>query len=538
MIIDLREVASGTTIESEVCVVGGGAAGITMALQFARQGIHCALLESGGDTFSPEIQSLFDIEEAGLPGSISCRLRFLGGATNHWGGLCAPMNRMDFTRRDWVPYSGWPIDFAQLRPWYDVAQSICGLGPYAYDAATLGAATSTATLDADKLTARFYQFSSPPLNFAAAYRDELARSPNVEVYLNANVTAFEANENACAVDAVTIRTPDGWRGEARARIFILACGGIENARLLLLSNEVQQEGLGNGADNVGRYFMQHPHVSDTQFLIGEPDTVQRLFRKFDHGATRAQRSIGPSPERQRRHRILNCSATVVALADLEPGTAAAQSILRDLKVGRWPGEFTARLWSVITDIDSVVSRAWHGPSLASVYLRSEQAPDPQSRITLSDRRDRLNQPVARVDWRLGRLDKRTTLMSALLIGEELGRLGLGRIRLPTWLTDDEFSWPDALWGGCHHMGTTRMAERRAEGVVNSDCLVHGLENLYVAGSSVFATSGYANPTLTIVALALRLAEHVSWRIDRRRRQGSARPGADPDNAEDCARIDE
>ncbi len=529
MIVDLRELASGTVLDTGVCVIGGGAAGITLARAFAARGVRSSVLESGGAVLDERVQSLFETEQIGLPDAMSCRLRFLGGATNHWGGLCAPLNELDFALRAWVPHSGWPIGFGDLYPYYKEAQAVCGLGPYAYDAETLGMEISPQrAFSSAKLATRFYQFSSPPLKFAAAYRDELARATEVTVYLNANVTSLAANEHADTVLSAEIRTVDGWHGRAQADIFVLACGGIENARLLLLSNAVQSAGLGNDSDRVGRFFMQHPHLSDTELLVSDPEALQRAFKKFQAHETLAQISIGPSVQAQRRRRTLNCSATIQALADPESGVAAAQGLWRELRRGRWPDDLADKLWTIITDVDSIFSRAYRGPVTATVHLRSEQAPNPDSRVTLGERRDRLGQRVAQVEWRLGTLDKRTLRVSALLIGEELGRLGLGRIRLPLWLVDDESSWPDLLWGGCHHMGTTRMSVNPRLGIVDRDCRVHSVNNLYIAGSSVFPTSGYANPTLTIVALALRLADHIAGLVERRgpmKRGTGTAPGA-------------
>ncbi|MCF7992277.1 MAG: GMC family oxidoreductase [Thiohalocapsa sp.] len=526
MITDIRTRPIGTRIETDICIIGGGAAGITLALALETRGIPCVLLESGGSAPDTGIQALYASEQSGLADAQSCRLRYFGGTTNHWGGYCTPLSPEDFEERAWVAHSGWPIGLPDLLPHYEHAQTVCGLAPFAYDCDRVGVHREQyRRFSADKVEPRFYQFSTPPRRFGEAYGEALKRSRGVEVYLYANVDMLEAGKNADTVRTAALRTLDGWTGEVRARQFVLACGGIENARLLLLSDRVQREGLGNAAGNVGRYFMQHPHVADTELLIGDPDALQTLFDSFARDGITYRASLGPCARAQHRHHILNCSATMHTPHEPDSGSAALSALTRDLKRGNWPARSGEKLGRVITDLDGVVDRLAYGPRSGFLWLRGEQAPNPESRIMLSDQRDALGQRRTRVQWRLSALDKRTLRVSAHLIAQELGRLGIARLRLPLWLVEDDDAWPDTLWGGCHHMGTTRMSRTPAAGVVDTDCRVHGVDNLYIAGSSVFPTSGYANPTLTIVALALRLADHLAAE-SRRRYPNSLHPPAD------------
>ena len=528
MISDIRSRAPGTALQTEVCIIGGGAAGITLALSLESQGINCTLLESGGTSLESGIQDLYATVRGNTVDAQACRLRYFGGTTNHWGGYCAPLNEQDFELRSWVPHSGWPITRSELLPYYERAQQICGLASFAYTCETIGVRTDRyLRFGTDKIVPRFYQFSTPPLRFGTAYADRLRRSPLVDVLLYGNVLSLSANTQASHVDEALLGTLDGWRGSIRARRFVLACGAIENARLLLLSDQVQREGLGNASGNVGRYFMQHPHVADTELAISDPETVERLFGSFQQNGVTFRASIGPCAPAQQRNRILNCSATMHTPHQAGSGAEAAFALARDLKRGRWPDNSGEKLARVITDLDSVVARLARGPGSGFVWLRAEQAPNPDSRIMLSEQQDALGQRRARVDWRLTALDKRSLRVSAHLIAEELGRLGVGRMRLPLWLVDDEADWPEGLWGGCHHMGGTRMSSDPADGVVDADCRVHGIDNLFVAGSSVFPTSGYANPTLTICALASRLGDHLARARDRAFRVGPNEAAVSP-----------
>ncbi|MFC6671847.1 GMC oxidoreductase [Marinobacterium aestuariivivens] len=282
----------------------------------------------------------------------------------------------------------------------------------------------------------------------------------------------------------------------RARYFVLACGGIENARILLLSNRVARAGLGNQYDRVGRFFMDHPMVQrSARVFTREPVRIKALFEPIEKEDQRALAGLCPTPLSQRTRRILNCSATFTRAPDPRAGTD------RDA----WPADLEKERITLMADLDD--GRLQQG-AFFNLTTRSEQAPNPDSRITLSHERDALGLNKVLLDWRLTELDFQTIRISLELIGEELGRLGLGHVQLADWLTTNQVNWPDSLNWGSHHMGTTRMADNPKEGVVDRNCRLHSVTNLYIAGSSVFTTSGYMNPTLTIVALALRLADHL------------------------------
>lgn len=511
MLIDLKTHPDVTGIESDCCIIGGGAAGITLARELGRAGIDTCLLESGGLVFEPEIQSLGDIAPTGDPksdGSVSpCRLRFLGGATNHWGGWCAPLSPLDLAHRPWVPASGWPIDWDALEPWYPQAHRICQLGPYGADPPgepDTDPARHPPRLLANKLLVRYWQYS-PPTRFGAVYRDALAASKRVRVYLHANCIGLDCDPSATRVIAARIRIPGGGESMVRARRFILACGALDNARLLLLSNNVQPQGLGNGNDLVGRFFMQHPEVDTGTLLVHDWPALARVFERFRTAGYSTRAGVFLTDEAQRLSRTLAWAATLHARGQPDPdydavsGSGAEQS--SDERA------LSQAIGALSASIDG--SPGTGQPGEVRVRSRCEQAPNPQSRVTLGEEKDALGLPRAEVQWRLGELDRHSVKQANRILAEEIGRLGLGRMRRDPWLTTNDWDWPENLWGGCHQMGTTRMSDSPKDGVVDGDCRLHGIENLYLAGSSVFATGGCTNPTLTIVALALRLAAHLS-----------------------------
>jgi choline dehydrogenase-like flavoprotein len=524
LIIDLRELESGGVIEAELCIVGGGPAGICLARAFAGSGVEVALLESGGWIAESAIQALSGGQNAGLPyyPLESTRLRFFGGAGNHWSGWSTPLDESDFEPRPWVPHSGWPIRLADLEPYLHEAQGLCELGRYDYDATHWeGDERRFPALRPDKLALCFWQFS-PPTRFAQRYREDLERARNVRTYLHANVAELEAHPDGRAVTRAHIRGPDGFEGSVRARTFVLACGAIENARLLLLSNGVEPAGLGNRHDLVGRFFMEHANIDDAGRVIAtDPAALAELFTRYEAEGLWVRAGLAPSRAAQQREQILNLSAVVTGRREEDSGFHALTRLYRALRNLHWPDDLSSELRRVIGDLDAVAEglaqtargRPYALPwtSEISVHTAIEQAPNPDSRVRLGDERDALGQRRVVLDWRLTELDRHTFLTALGLIGEEFGRLELGRLQIHEALRSDDGGWPEQLEGSFHHMGTTRMADDPRHGVIDRNCRVHGIENLYVAGSSAFATAGHANPTLSLIALTLRLADHLKGR---------------------------
>jgi choline dehydrogenase-like flavoprotein len=529
MLIDARRIAEAATVETRVCIIGAGAAGLTIAMELERQGVGAIVLESGGHAPDAATGDLYHGSNEGIPYSFAggCRSRYLGGSSNCWGGWCRPWDDWDFEQRDWVADSGWPIARAELDPYYERAHRILKLGPNRYDPDYWIAANQPAlrriVLDPDRIVDMVSQFS-PPVRFGIDYREQLAAARHVHVYLWSNVVELRTDNPATAVREVLARTLDGRTLRVRAKEFVLATGGIENARILLAANSVQPGGLGNGHDLVGRYFMDHPRLNfgsirfapqwrrnmlyDIKFHY-QNDAVSargtRLSAQFalsrtvqrDEGLLNARawfRSIFPGETSDAARALFRMKRRLAGMD--ESGHSVPSDLLRILRQPVQAGLFAAarvmHLTSLIRDV--------------RFELIVEPQPDRDSRVTLCRERDALGMPRVRIDWRLGPLVRRTFDRTVQILGDELTRQGIAEVQLPDLLGDGP--WPSSLEGTWHHMGTTRMHDSPRHGVVDRNCQVHGMANLYVAGSSVFPTCGANYPTLTLVALAYRLSERL------------------------------
>jgi choline dehydrogenase-like flavoprotein len=523
MFDDAREVPSGTVLESDICIVGAGAAGIAIALELGNSGLDVLLLESGGLEPDTETQSLYVGTNVGVGyfGLDVSRLRVFGGTTLHWAGVCRPLDPIDFTVREWVPHSGWPIDYDDVAPWYDVAQRLCEVGEYDYSSEGWEAAGNPRyQLDESRVRTSMSRLS-PPTRFGLHYRDALEQLDNVRMMLWANVVDVSTSGDGRHVEQVRVRTLSGNELHARARRFVLATGALENARLLLVSRQ-GDHAVGNRYDCVGRYFIEHPRANPGVFLPADSSTNQRLYLEetvHPEEGLRGRAFFVPTPAAQRQEGLLNCRAHIENAPQLQTlrvqssGGIAAVNAARDAARDRSAAEVMLHLATALRSIDDIAvytyRRFIRPPPPVSAYpllMHVEQAPDPDSRVTLGEDHDALGLPRLTLDWRLGEPERHTFRRFCEMLGEEFGAAGLGRVQV---LDEDPVTGlPVAHRGSWHQMGTTRMSASPRTGVVDADCRLHDVENLYVAGSSVFPTSGHANPTLTIVALAARLANHL------------------------------
>jgi choline dehydrogenase-like flavoprotein len=513
MIEDALEMQDNKDLSADLAIIGAGPAGITIARALAGSKISTLVLEAGGMKYSAEAQDMYAGESVGIDYPLTgSRLRYLGGSSNHWGGFCFPLAPIDFEVRDWVPYSGWPIRYEELQPYYDRASEIVEVLPGRFDDVDYWNkkyAESIPALATGRMHLGFVQYS-PPTHFGERYRADLENARNIRVLLNANVVNIDVNENGAAVKQLKVRTQSGKSHTVRARYFVLATGGLENPRMLLLSNDVMKSGLGNQNDLVGRFFMEHPHLQgNAEIVAADARRLPRLFHEvITFNGHSAYLAFRPSSEFLRAKKLLNASIQI-GFAEEHRRSKPAQY------VGPVRAKEQADMLQAAHNfiVDSSDDRRRRDPDYLGFWLGSgaacEQAPNPASRVTLSSERDALGLPRIRLDWKLTEQDRRSIMQHFYSLALEFGALGMGRVLVN--MRDDGI-WPDMVAGGNHHMGTTRMSDSPANGVVDRNCRVHGIENLYVGGSSVFPTSGIANPTLTIVALALRLAEHIKGRF--------------------------
>ena len=534
MLTDLAHMTGTAVRETEICIIGAGAAGLTLARRLLAKGHSLILLESGGSDYEAATADLNAGENVGeeyYPLD-HARLRFFGGTTAIWGGRCAELDPIDLEERPWVPHSGWPIRYDELAAYYSEARPLFDLPGARFDADRLReAGIPVPHFREDRLTAPVWSFDKRFSRFAQDSCRDLIEHPRCEIILHATATSIEVLPSGNAADHVVAQSLNDARLEVRARQFAIAAGGIENARLLLVSRTATPEGVGNAHDQVGRYFMEHPHARGGHIEQARAWSLLKAFgRRHRLNGDDVAALIAPAAQLQEEHGILNSSLTIVARQPEQAVQFWGMRAYSKAKHGMAPTKSGRSLWIATKRFAGWAQRIvdplrpWllnkAGQLQVALLVRAEQAPNPSSRVLLSDEVDALGMPRVRLDWRLSPLDVRSVDVLVRTLGEEMARLGLGKVVPAAWLSDPEGGWrTDPLIsahpiGGYHHMGTTRMSDDPKRGVTDGVGRVHGLDNLFVAGSSLFPTSGWANPTLTIVALALRTADRMSARLRR------------------------
>jgi choline dehydrogenase-like flavoprotein len=547
MLLDSRRV-DGDEVVVDVCIVGTGPAGLGLAQEFLGDGTRVCLLESGGLTPEPAAQDL----AAGLtvgdpihPPREVCR-RQLGGNSNAWviriardqlGVRYTPLDALDFEPRDWLPHSGWPITYADLIPYYHRAQQVCRSGPFQYQPDPWESATAPRLgVDPAQVETAMFQFG-PSATFFEDYRQAIAASPNITLYHHATVVEIETHPDGATVSRVRVARPGGdyW---VVARQFVLACGGFENARLLLISNRQQPAGLGNQHDVVGRYFHDHPFVLGGHFVPTQRELFNRtgLYDLRWVNGVPAMGHLKLARAVLEREQLINISASFFPRPSRRQHGAvlALQHLVQCLSTGQISWSLVPHLGRVLWGVDHIAQQAYwvktkHQPWLTGfsqggwsamagndrrftsfeVIHQIEQTPDPANRVTLSRDRDVLGCPKLEVHWRWSLADADRIGRAQRIFADALAQAGLGEFRIAQVEGMPVLGRPS----GAHHlMGTTRMGENPKVAVVDSHCQVHGLNNLSIVGSSVFPTGGYANPTLTIVALALRLGDRLKQHL--------------------------
>jgi choline dehydrogenase-like flavoprotein len=546
MLLDAADLPEAHEIRADIAIVGAGAAGISLALDLIDSGFSVLLLESGGFEEESATQDLYagavvDTRLHSPPDRY--RQRRFGGTTTIWGGRCMPFDAIDFEERTSVPGSGWPINRADIDPFYARANALCEAGAFAY---TTGSAFGPDALpivegftSPNFSTNRLERFSCPT-NFAARYAHKLNANHNLQVLLHANLTKIALEESGAQVEHLVMQTLSGRRLIVRAGRYVLATGGLETARLLLTNRDTHSNGLGNEHDVVGRYYMCHlaGTIGAIQFTC-PPSAVYRGYRVSPDGVYCRQR-FALEEGAQRREGIGNFVARLHHPRITDPSHRSSILSLLYLAKPVIPYEYQQRLhgadntsardWlrhvaNVITGPFEAASFAWHmlrdrklaerkfpsiiissKANLYSIDFHAEQYPNASSRIILDDKVDALGVPRIKIDWQYLPEDVHTVKRALAILAEDFATSGVGTLNYEPSLVETEMLRYGAYGG--HHIGTARMGSNPRSSVVDANCRLHGVRNLYLAGSAVFPTSSQANPTLTIVALALRLAAHL------------------------------
>ena len=544
MIIDARSLPPDDVLETHLCIIGAGPAGLTLALEFANQNVQVCLLESGGDALDSELQSLCAGTVSGdpYPEIKETRRRQLGGTSHCWEGQnshqaygfrCLPLDEIDFEQRDWLPYSGWPFQKAHLDPFYERAQKVCQIGPYAYNVeAWENKRAVPLPFKSDRIQTTMSQYA-PRYPFTQEYPEALRQTPNITTILYANVVEIETDETTQTVTRLRVASSPTKQFSLKAKVFILAAGGMENARLLLASNRQQASGLGNQNDQVGRFFMDRPILSCT--LVPDSPKIFDQTALYDIYQTKGvpvMARVQLTQALMRQEHLLNNGAQLFPrpLSHQREATLALRSLITSLRDGKSSQDVLKQLSIALRGLDYIMAAGFWGairrlPALRrggwsylplekrrfsefELFYQIEQAPDPHNRVMLSAERDHFGQPKVELHWRLNPIDIENAVRVQEIWAEEFEKAGFGQLQFARKRED----WKLEKTAMHHHMGATRMHHDPKQGVTDANGKVHGVNNLFIAGCSVFPTAGYANPTLTMIALSLRLADHLKTLI--------------------------
>jgi choline dehydrogenase-like flavoprotein len=479
MWIDPANFRAGHVERARVCIIGSGPAGMSLALGLERAGIGVLLIEAGDDGFDPASQDLYDGEVVGDDyfDLTQARLRQLGGSSGHWGGICRPLTRVDFNTAPPSGATGWPIGFDDLAPYTQAAAEIVEI---------------PGTFEDVEIAPSLYRLAferSLPVHFGNKYYDHITSAPNLRVALKSALVDLET-EDGRIVSASIFSDPDRrWRVEAD--YFVLCAGGIENSRLLGWINARHDRALVANHDLIGRYWMEHLFTVPCHGLIFDDDLSRRAEaeRTFigltsllaETGHTGINFEIEPMPDTESRGMLDRMLCVAPRLGNRLMRTARGRDQICGLRL----------------------------------LAHSEQWPHADNRVALGNESDRLGIPKTRLHWRRFQDDRAIVTEAAQSVAEIFAEADLGRMTMMHWTfqEDRSMSLPGWRTGAWHHMGGTRMAHSPEDGIVDTNLKVHDLDNLYIGGSSVFPMGGDANPTFTILQLSLRLADHLSDRIE-------------------------
>ena len=546
MITDARPIPKGSILDCDIAIVGSGPAGSSLALELDGSGLNVLVLEAGGLRQESESQNLYEgeVDDTFHHGSLThYRRRVFGGTSCVWGGRVSPFDEIDFERRDYMPGSGWPITRADLNPFYKRAHKWIHAGDFNYEARlslTRGKQPMIPGFESDQVFQDGLWRFSLPTNFAKSYRDRFKKSENIRLILHANCLGVVTDAAGARVTSLKVASLAKNEFTVRAKNYVLAAGGLEVTRLMLLSDESNSKGLGNEHDQLGRNYISHVSgdASQVAFRTGLP--VIWNYEKTIDGVY-CRRNLRVSEAVQRDHGLPNfrCTLTHPPFADPSHGNA----ILSAAYLAKWflsnqiPPEFSKSMASskyekvfrhaknVGMGLPDLATFGWHWltkrivakrkfPSVAlrskqnkySIHFDGEQTPNPQSRVILSDARDHFGLRKLRVQWRASDADADGIVRNLRVINDALIQSGVGRMQSEPERHRDEIR--DQLGVGSHHIGTTRMSDNPREGIVDRNCRVHSVANLFIAAPSVFPTASFANPVLTTVAIAVRLADYL------------------------------
>jgi choline dehydrogenase-like flavoprotein len=513
LLIDLNE-SQTRRFGGDICVIGTGAAGLTLASVLLQSGVSVIMLESGGFDSDRDANRLNVVETDRwllFQGAQRGRRRGLGGSTACWGGQLLPLEPIDFAPRAWVDHSGWPITAEDLAPYYRLALQFAGADERNFDSDVSRLLGRQSPFD-PRVFSYFFSKWSPHPRFRDLLAEDLRQSTDVRVFLHATVTRIELDNGGDRVREVRASNAAQEEFVFTAETIVLCTGGIETPRLLLANRHQAPRGIGNGHDLVGRFFQDHPNVRVGTVRSAEPQRMHELFSPATVDGLDVTPQLSLAPEVQEKDGLLNASAHVWFRY---PRTLLQRLSLLNLvrRIGAEPNAARNLVDAGLLLSGPTIRMLRQGARLGeearfTITVIVEQEPSPESRITLASRTDRFGVPRAKVRWQLTDKTWGTVVRVSRALESQFRQVGLGTLDIFPHIATDRTYWNVFPHDANHHMGGTRMASSPDAGVVDENCRVFGVENLFVASSSVFPTGGHSNCTLTIMALALRLAEHL------------------------------
>lgn len=510
------------TIETDVCVIGSGPAGGIVAANLAKKNVRVSLLEAGGELPDYSCESIdtsnLVLDEAAL--RFGWSLQF-GGSSNLWAGRTCPLEDIDFEKRSWIPDSGWPFKAETLVTFYKRAAEILRIPGFQYFSDYHEHEEEQnvfkSALDVNiGFQAKFFQWAKNPFIVSDYLKDVAKDHPSLRIFLRAPVSRLQEKPDGSAIEFVQVTTENGGSLIVKARLFVLAAGGIETPRLLLNSNRVRSTGIGNDYDVVGRYFSTHPKADMAAIILNKAvSTSHAFFMDRSLGAGSFRYGIGFSKEMQKRLKLLNHYVQLSPLLEYQANHAF--EVIKKTKVlsnelidrnnliqGFLPG--LGKL-----AYESIGRVAKFQPRARKFILRGflDQYPDRENRITLSSNKKKDGTCKADIRWRYSDRDKQSVLKFFSHLDLVLHQNNIGRVEFAG--LEKLENWP-LVYIHSHFMGATRMGDDKKTSVVDTNARVHDVSNLYVAGPSLFPTYGFANPFLTITALSLKLADHLLTQV--------------------------
>jgi len=511
MHVDLEQLEATDPRQSRFCIVGGGIAGLILAHRLARSGMEVHLLEAGGLELEERSQTLYQAEmsERIHPGSTEGRFRIFGGSSTRWGGQLLPYTDDIFTPVPGSPSTPWPIGTSDLEGYYDEIQSIMHVDTLPFTDALLAQLGRPPVSFSPELRLRYSKWAPfSKRNLAHTIGRECLAHSRIKLFTHANVAALEGPGDH--IDSARVLDYRGRVFQFRADQFIVACGTIESSRLLLSS-----PGVANRSDQIGRYFHDHLSLPAATLSRAARRYVFDRLGPFLIGGVLHTCKIEARSELQRDRGLIAVMAHIIIQEPEDSGTAAVRNLSISVQRGKLKEAWTRNLLPMLRGAGEVARLLWSSRVLkrravssratVRLHIDMEQPGSPDNRIRLSPQLDALGLRKAIVDWRVGDAEYDTGIKFAKIIKQEMEAAGF-----------PAFDWAPGLLEGTlpamvdtyHAMGGLRMGTDPTASVVDTDLKVHGLSNLHVASCAVFPSGGSSNPTFTLMALAMRLGDHL------------------------------